>query len=152
VLTDIYDLAASYDLANPNEKVYVEDALQTSGITRNNFLYPLIYTVVSEDNSRSLDWEVNVITTSHMGYVDVGLNEDRPLLIYPNPARDFFRLENAPDGSISIYNAAGRLVLYQDIEGDECEISTGNLENGVYFVKLEFYNHEETRKLVIGRY
>ena len=152
VLTDIYDLAASYELANPNEKVYVDGAIQNSGITRNNFLCPVIYTIVSEDNSRSLDWEVTVITTSHMGFVDVGLNEESPLIIYPNPARDFFRIENAPDGSISIYNTAGSLVLFQNIVGDGCEISTDKLESGVYYVRLEFHDHSKTSKLIIMRY
>ena len=152
VLTNIYDLAASYEFANPNEKVYVEGVLQDNGITRNNFLYPVIYTIISENNNRSLDWEVKVITTSHMGFVYIGLNEDSPLIIYPNPARDFFRIENAPYGNISIYNAAGSLVLFQNIDGAKCEISTGDLESGVYFVKLEFYENTETRRLIITRY
>jgi hypothetical protein len=43
-----------------NTRVYVNNVTQWNGITTNNFTRPLVYQVVSEDESTTVDWNVTV--------------------------------------------------------------------------------------------
>ncbi|HUX54974.1 MAG TPA: S8 family serine peptidase [Williamwhitmania sp.] len=57
MLTPVFEVS-------PNASVYVGSITQLSGTTTNNFTTPLVYTVVSEDESTSVDWTVTVLNKS----------------------------------------------------------------------------------------
>ncbi|MBK9284182.1 MAG: immune inhibitor A [Sphingobacteriaceae bacterium] len=71
--------------------------------------------------------------------------------IYPNPASAFINISNPDeiDITVSISNVLGQKVL-QDKNTNERElaISTSELPNGVYFVKLKHNGIEEIKKIV----
>jgi hypothetical protein len=47
-----------------NARVYVNNVTQWNGLTTNNFTKPLVYQVVSEDESSAVDWTVTVMIDS----------------------------------------------------------------------------------------
>lgn len=55
---DITNLITSFNV-HPDVKVYVENTLQESGVTANNFTLPLAYTLKAPDNSTN-EWTVNI--------------------------------------------------------------------------------------------
>ena len=57
--TDLTMLAPAY-VVSPDAKVFVNNVTQWNSITANNFTTPLIYKVVSEDESISVDWTVTI--------------------------------------------------------------------------------------------
>ena len=80
--------------------------------------------------------------TSH-----VGINDYKPLQlrVYPNPATDKIILTNT-DGniqSVSIYNAAGQLVLQHPVNGNPLvEINVTSLPQGFYVGTATLDNHQ----------
>lgn len=61
--------------------------------------------------------------------------------IYPNPARNFIKIENAENTkcqSVGIYNYLGQLVL--ELNGNKETIDISGLNDGIYFVKLYHSN------------
>ncbi|TXF77725.1 T9SS-dependent M36 family metallopeptidase [Chryseobacterium sp.] len=74
--------------------------------------------------------------------------------IYPNPAKNEFsiKLPSKTLGKVKvdIYDASGKLVAYQTMSGKE-SISTQNLPNGVYVVKIKGINVDYSSKLMIRK-
>ncbi len=56
---DLSMLTPSFSVS-ANARVYVNNVTQWNGITTNNFTYPLVYQVVSEDESKTVEWNVTV--------------------------------------------------------------------------------------------
>jgi len=65
--------------------------------------------------------------------------------IFPNPAKDFVKIEGNDIQTVEIFNAIGQCVVKQEVNGRETTISTEKLEAGVYFVKT----NNRTQKLII---
>lgn len=60
--------------------------------------------------------------------------------IYPNPAKDVVLIKNALSAqkmSVSITDAAGRVILSQVLSSNEERINLANLANGVYLINLK---------------
>lgn len=57
-------------------------------------------------------------------------------VVYPNPANDFVTVSGEGLNTVSVFNALGQKVDEFAGEGTQCKISTGNYENGIYFVKV----------------
>ena len=82
-----------------------------------------------------------VIVNSDMTFVaffkgtGVGENEGRLLVLYPNPANDYIRIEGLETNSeVKIYNAMGALVKVVDANANE-EIGIGELSAGLYVLR-----------------
>ncbi len=78
--------------------------------------------------------EVNVVLC-----FDVDEHKDQPVHIYPNPVKDFLRIEmDHPDEiSVEVINHIGKYVLDKKFThpiNRKVEIYAGNLQNGVYIV------------------
>jgi hypothetical protein len=56
--------------------------------------------------------------------------------IYPNPAKDYFIIENAKDAEVKIYNTIGMLVSDVIINTDNYKIDTSDFNSGTYIVKI----------------
>lgn len=81
------------------------------------------------------------------------LNENQKLSIYPNPVQQGNYLKLTFDGSSATYqirvsDLMGREVLSQSVSTESCEISTANLETGVYLVQVAG-SEVVTRKIFI---
>lgn len=72
--------------------------------------------------------------------------------IYPNPANNQVIISNLPtSATISIVDLTGITVYSTATNQSELQVSTNNLINGVYFVKVESNGNVTTEKLMINR-
>lgn len=83
---------------------------------------------------------------------NVGLEEarERQIRIYPNPAKDYLRIENTGNNrirEISISDITGREIMV--IKECNRPINISSLASGVYIVKVIYSGSEITRKLVV---
>ncbi len=71
--------------------------------------------------------------------------------LYPNPATDKLniRLQELSSGSVSILDMNGNVLKSQQLNGLESTISTSNLVNGTYLVKISVENNSSTKLLTI---
>jgi hypothetical protein len=76
--------------------------------------------------------------------------------IYPNPASDQIniqadRLNGTPDGIMELTNAFGQLIYSGKTTGNTTEISTHDIPNGVYFLRVEdkSLSRSFTQKIII---
>ncbi|MDR9826047.1 T9SS type A sorting domain-containing protein, partial [Vibrio sp. FNV 38] len=64
-----------------------------------------------------------------------GLDEptENPLTVWPNPAKDFVRIEGTEAAEVQVYNAVGQMV--KTIQGSN-EINVSGLVEGVYLLRI----------------
>lgn len=77
--------------------------------------------------------------------------ESGDVSIYPNPTNNSLNIKNATNNeitSILIFDALGRQVLQSSITD---KISVSNLQNGLYFLKVEFNNSNSITKRFIKK-
>lgn len=88
------------------------------------------------------------------GITSVSTNQKRTqaLDIYPNPANGFVTVSNVPTGSVlSIMDVTGK-VVYNTLSSDlQTTISTENLVNGIYFIRVENKTGVVNKKVVVNR-
>ena len=65
--------------------------------------------------------------------------------MYPNPARDFIVIASEAKQSVQIYDLTGKMVKQFKIQNSELKIEIGDLESGVYIVRVG----KQTKKLII---
>lgn len=72
----------------------------------------------------------------------------QPLEVYPNPASDVVNLRNLPceNADYSIFNVMGQKVSAGSCRGT---ISVAGLEHGLYFLRVECENYQETVKFFV---
>jgi hypothetical protein len=80
---------------------------------------------------------------------------DNALLIYPNPAHDYFYLifdsETGFDKTIELYNCIGEKIECNISQRQKnAKINISGLPEGLYYVKMILKNKMQTRKLVIN--
>lgn len=75
----------------------------------------------------------------------------RPLQVYPNPARDGFRVKipGAQNAEISILDLSGREVYRTGLRGDQSRISTVGFSPGMYLVHVRDDEGTAVRKIVV---
>ena len=87
------------------------------------------------DNPRQVVVNNNMTFVAFFKGTGVDENEGRVVMLFPNPANDFIRLEGIEANSeVRIYNMTGALVKVVNANADE-EISIGDLSNGLYLLR-----------------
>lgn len=78
---------------------------------------------------------------------------DVTFAIHPNPAQDKVTIQNNFDGpfSIAIYDVLGKKIQDYPISATNKTIHVGNLNNGVYLLKVKVNNQELTKRLIIKK-
>jgi hypothetical protein len=92
-----------------------------------------------EGNIERIDYLMGAIYSENK----LPINDD--FTIFPNPANEFFVLNNAL-GEIQILSIDGKLIKQFVSDGNQEVISTDSFEPGVYFIIL---NRETKGKLII---
>jgi hypothetical protein len=70
------------------------------------------------------------------------------LVLYPNPASDFFRVRGAGKLSLSLYDASGRTLKQVDQYEKERALDISGYPSGIYLVKMERDSSTEWVKLI----
>ncbi len=113
-----------------------------------------IYDPYATTGSAGLD--IDAIGVINAGTMKESISEIAPLdfRIYPNPAKDFLIIEGITNQSIKIFDLRGRVVKQIVISGGvklSQPINISNLEQGIYFLKLETKQANISKKLIIKR-
>ena len=96
-------------------------------------------------------------TSSDTIFVDVlagtSFQDNRTLLLYPNPARDLVTVKSSnPVKSVEIINYTGQVIYCKNgINSNETYIDVSDLLQGVYFFKITLQAGIRTVKVSIGR-
>ena len=61
---------------------------------------------------------------------------EQTLKIYPNPTTGVLNVRGEGMTGIEVYNAIGQRVISQEVNGNEAQISTESLNNGMYFIRI----------------
>ena len=87
------------------------------------------------DNPRLVTVNENMTFVAFFKGTGVGENESSRLVLYPNPASNYIRIEGIEaNAEVRIYNAMGALVKVVNTNADE-EIGISDLSAGLYFVR-----------------
>jgi hypothetical protein len=85
------------------------------------------------------------------GFTGIISNQlEKQLLIYPNPSQNSFMIKNLQRAAVKLFSAQGRLVMQQNIEGDE-SVDVSALAEGIYFAEISTDYGIVRKKLVIQR-
>ena len=152
VIATVHDTAnieflVPYITISEHACMYPEDEVVTS------FIEPIWYNITSFDDQIEKWWIVDV----EGGYVEVGEYERDDLLIYPNPAKDKFKVQSSKSkvvvSEIEIYDLNGRKMIEKlfPVGSETIEIDVSGLKNGVYFCRLISENKSVTKKLIIKK-
>ncbi|MCB0476958.1 MAG: T9SS type A sorting domain-containing protein [Crocinitomicaceae bacterium] len=111
---------------------YYKNLYQKNGINYYNYLTHMIF-----------------VTNSTTASIDENFG-DNSFVVFPNPAKNSFKIKAPKHTQIEIFNSFGQVRLKGEIENEkELKIECSKLSSGVYFV---IFNHQNTRfveKLII---
>jgi hypothetical protein len=78
------------------------------------------------------------------------LGEPNAVMVYPNPASDFVRVQsNHNIREIKLYNSTGQLVVNKSIDEQSFNINTSDMATGIYLLQIETEAGISSRKVMI---
>lgn len=81
-----------------------------------------------------------------------GVNENASdVNLYPNPTKDSFTIEAVDIQNVMVFNTVGQMVYNQTCEGNRAVINLGNVEAGLYMVKVVTASGESIQKVSVIR-
>ena len=141
------NLIASFSLPSC-ARAFVYDEEQFSGITPNDFTYPVIYQVMAA-NGELHDWLVVV-------EIETGMAEEIAdgLTLFPNPSNGKFYLETNESGNdpieLQIMDLTGRIIYNRQLTLiEKIEIDLSGQPKGIYFLRVKSEEKLLNKKLVI---
>ena len=145
--TDLSSLTPSFEIA-PAATAKVNNVLQESEVTSNDYSEAVEYIVEGVDNSTST-WTVNV----SLDFTAIHQFNSEAISVFPNPANDFVYIaaDNIHISNIKLIDIAGK--VYSDfvpntIDCSQYTISTKNLKSGLYFILIQSGENKYIRKLI----
>ena len=128
-------------MCNDAEGSTIGSGTYTAGSTATIAAFPNNGYAFDKWNDGNMENPRQVVVNSNMTFVaffkntGIGENEGRLMVVYPNPANSYIRIEGLEANSeIKIYNAMGALVKVVNANAEE-EISIGDLASGLYVVR-----------------
>lgn len=127
--------------------------LWSNGMTTEDVsgLAPGVYSVIVTDGNGCAASSTFVVTST-AGIEDINFVSDQTF-VYPNPASDFvvisvvgFRIDK-----VEIYDVLGQIAYTGEPKNSKVEISTSELQQGVYFVKILVDDKLITKKMKVIR-
>ena len=134
--TDLTTVIPTFTIA-PAAAAFIDDILQESEITQNDFSTQIVYNVKAIDGNDA-NWTV---TIEHDDNAVEELNNDNNFSIYPNPATNYVQLvisnvQYNKNTSVFIYDVFGKIVKQFKIKNSELRINIEDLQNGIYIIKV----------------
>ncbi len=133
----------------------ISDNSDYSGTTTANLIVNAIYTMngnmfrcIAGGQCTGMDVTSNpaiMIVNYNVGIENI----EMPIAVYPNPATDFFYIQNASGAELTISDMNGRVVVSRNnISSEKEAISISTLNNGVYFIKTTSSNSTQIIRLI----
>ena len=73
------------------------------------------------------------------------------MALYPNPTNDSFTVEATGMTHVTVYNMVGQIVYTTECTADKMNINLGNVESGIYMVRVETANGEVNGRINVIR-
>lgn len=93
-----------------------------------------------------------------LGDVVFELPFDEEIVLFPNPASDYFVIQSGEnftsDVTVEVMNLSGEFIQTHEIKkgSNSLIVNTGEIENGFYLVKIiDEFGRSETQKLIVSR-
>ena len=79
--------------------------------------------------------------------------QNSSITVFPNPAKDILNiaLSEEMNGTLSLYDIQGSMVLTQSVDGKQSQLSTASLQNGIYVLTVVSENSSYVSRVVIAR-
>lgn len=106
------------------------------------------------NNTGNTDYQCNFHPGTMFGKITVETlsieDEDQAKLsVYPNPVTDILIIKSPETiTKTSIFNILGKEVLHKKHNSDQIQIRISNLNNGLYFIKVEGTNSNQVYKFI----
>jgi hypothetical protein len=140
----IGNLIATFTASSCAE-AYVDDEVQISGFTANDFTFPVTYEVMAS-NGDIKEWVVKVDFLSGQKEWEI-----EKITIYPNPAKDRLQITGAAGYEVSLFNAFGVKLLQETITEKNTFLDVRNIEPGIYYLKFSYDDQRFVRKVVVTK-
>lgn len=89
------------------------------------------------------------VTFCTVSYAGIESSSDVPQIeVYPNPSNGIFNIANFDNGSISILNVEGRVILNREIQSSNQQIDLTAWPDGIYFIQVLNDGHLYSSKLI----
>lgn len=138
-------------ITGANSTSYTDNSLNAEG----HYYYKVVaYYQGIECNSAPANWihdENQFYLHVYWSPTAVDEFDEGRMSLYPNPAKDSFTVEGEGLQSVSVYNTIGQLVYNGRCEGNSVVINLGDVETGVYMVKVTTTDGEFVRKISVIR-
>lgn len=85
------------------------------------------------------------VPTSPLSIVEL---DQRPLTYYPNPVSDVLTITSEQQGTLEMYNAAGRRIFTTTFN-NEAIVNTSALPNGLYILRLRTEQGLQTARIIV---
>jgi len=136
--TDLTSLIASF--TEPGAYVEIGDEVQVSGVTVNDFTFPLVYTLKGHSVQ---DWTV---------FVDIVSNIEKNIFskvsVGPNPLHNELIVAGAKGCRIRLMDLMGQVIWQYDDLKTRNSIPVDALLSGMYFVELSKDGIRDTRRII----
>ena len=102
-------------------------------------------------STQDIDWyTIEVLAT---GNCNAGLtkNQNTTISLFPNPTENNLTLEglNSNSNTISVFNMNGQVMAsHSNINAESYELNVSNLDNGIYFIKIDSNKSSETIRFI----
>ncbi len=137
---DLSNLVANFEVRGVD--VYVDEIIQETGITTNDFSEPLEYHLEGYANN---NWTIYAITVT-----DIVQQKLRTVVIGPNPSDGFINIKNVNAIDVKVYNLLGVVVFEQSAFFNNSSVVVNDLQEGIYFVELAKDGFTEIRKVIVN--
>lgn len=115
------------------------------GWLTNTTYYVNIDGFMSVDNQAPENTELVFTTEKNVG---TNQTKNNDVNVFPNPAKSEVSITVHESGNIQILNAAGKMVFTQKIVKGNNNIEIGELNKGIYFIKIESKSTQTMHKLI----
>ncbi|MCD4683657.1 MAG: T9SS type A sorting domain-containing protein, partial [Bacteroidales bacterium] len=122
-------------------EVFVDEVLQETGITPNNFTQPVEYFLMGYEHK---DWTVIVDVVTDI------VHHQLQSVISPNPSVGKIQIENMEGINVKVYGLLGNLMENYPATMGKNIIVIDDLPEGLYLVELEKEGKTEIRKVIVN--
>jgi hypothetical protein len=95
----------------------------------------------------SSGFDLDAVGVINEGSLNLNESNLSKFKIIPNPALNYFQIQNSSNALVKIFNELGQIVLNQMVEPNE-KIDIRTLESGIYFVQIQSNQKTTLHKLI----
>ena len=107
--------------------------------------------IIPCNDNRFIMPNFDVVVKPTFVFTSVNENDNLEISVYPNPAKDFVKIEVEGLRSINVFNALGQQVFESPIDGNEFQFDLSDQEVGIYFVRIETVNGVTTKRVILTK-